>query len=605
MRGFFENGGRRCWVVRVASDDPLTGRATSATTLPGGGGPVWRVNASSPGVWGDQLTVVVRETNRAQVYSTALDPEGRWSTVPRVAGFSRATLVRLTQAGSPLVLLRTVAAADPVAGRLHWVHPEPGAGLPYDAPVLGFDVNTPVLLETVDYRLLVSEAGRLLRVHEDLSTVPESDRYGPALLPPIAVPIDPVTGEGRIASPEPIVLEELRASTSALTSLVVDPAVGLRLTGGRAGLAPLVVNDFIGEPFAADDDVEALLRKRRGLRAVEQIAEVGLIAVPDIQIHPDEPNPTSPLPPCVPDPCLDQAPVAPAPVAGTESDLPPVFPAEDVYRVQAEMVLQCERLRDRFALLDAPLEVALDPVAGVRGVLDWRSRFDTDFAALSYPWLVLADPQRLGRGPAVGAVRGHVAGVVAATDLETGVPPRPGQPPHRLGARSQRRTSATSSTPCSTRRRQRHPQRRRARSAPARRAHAPVPTPTGGSSTCVGLMSMIEKALDIALQWAVFEPNGFLTRARATMSVDLLPRRAARGRDAGGRDARGVVLRAAATSTTTPSSSATSVSWSSRSASPRRSRSSSSCCGSAASATPSRSATWEPPSVPPGQASRP
>jgi phage tail sheath protein FI len=32
-------------------------------------------------------------------------------------------------------------------------------------------------------------------------------------------------------------------------------------------------------------------------------------------------------------------------------------------------------------------------------------------------------------------------------------------------------------------------------------------------------MSMIEKALGIALQWAVFEPNGFLTRARATMTA--------------------------------------------------------------------------------------
>jgi len=33
------------------------------------------------------------------------------------------------------------------------------------------------------------------------------------------------------------------------------------------------------------------------------------------------------------------------------------------------------------------------------------------------------------------------------------------------------------------------------------------------------LMSMVEKALGIALQWAVFEPNGLMTRARATMSV--------------------------------------------------------------------------------------
>ena len=35
------------------------------------------------------------------------------------------------------------------------------------------------------------------------------------------------------------------------------------------------------------------------------------------------------------------------------------------------------------------------------------------------------------------------------------------------------------------------------------------------------LISMIEKALESALQWAVFEPNGVFTRARATMSVTI------------------------------------------------------------------------------------
>src|SRR5437764_9426109 len=33
VRGFFENGGRRCWVVRVASDDPLMGAHSAAAIL--------------------------------------------------------------------------------------------------------------------------------------------------------------------------------------------------------------------------------------------------------------------------------------------------------------------------------------------------------------------------------------------------------------------------------------------------------------------------------------------------------------------------------------------------------------------------------------------
>jgi hypothetical protein len=518
VRGFLENGGRRCWVVRVASDDPLTGRAAATTELAGPTGLVWRVAASSPGVWGDQLTLSVRETNRAQVFTTACDPEGRWSAVPRVAGFDRAALVRLTQAGSPQVLLRTVAGVDPVAGRIHWVHPEPGAGLPYDAPLLGFDPDRPLLVETVDYRVLVSERGRLLRVHEHLSTVPENPRYGPSVLPPIAPPLDPVTGEGRVTAPEPVVIEELRASTSTLTALVVDPAATLRLTGGRGGLAPLTVNDFIGEPFAIDDDAETMTRKRRGLRAVEQVSEIGLLAVPDILIHPEEPNPTAPLPPCVPDPCLDVAVIEPGPVPDTLPDLPPVFPVEDVYRVQAEMVLQCERLRDRFALLDVPLELALDATVGVRGVLDWRSRFDTDFAALAYPWLVLVDPNGAPGDLRLVPSAGHVAGVVADTDLESGCHHAPANrridwalgPSVTLGDEHHAVLNVAGVNVART---------AGGRGLRLLGARTMSSDPDWRFVNVRRLMSMIEKALGIALQWAVFEPNGFLTRARATMSA--------------------------------------------------------------------------------------
>lgn len=520
VRGFLENGGRRCWVVRVASDDPFTGRASSMTTLVGPAVPVWRVSASSPGVWGDQLSLVVRETNRGQVFTSAQDPDGRWSTVPRIAGFDRASLVRLTQAGSSLVVLRTVAAVDPIASRLYWVHPEPGAGLAYDAPVLGFDPDLPVLLATVDYRVLVSERGRLLRVYEHVSTVPENLRYGPGLLPSIPPPIDPVTGEGRVAAPEPVVIEEIRESTSALTDLEVDPKAPLRLTGGRAGLAPLVVNDFTGEPCATDDDVETLARKRRGLRAVEHIAEVGLLAVPDILIHPDEPNAQAPLPPCMPDPCLDVESVEPGLVPETPPDLPPVFSPEDVYRVQAEMVQQCERLRYRFALLDAPLELALDAAAGLRGVLDWRSRFDTAFAALAYPWLVITDPNGQPGDLRLVPAAGHVAGVVAATDLETGCHHAPANRridwalgPSVLVNDEQHAVLNVAGVNVT-----RTVGGRGLRLLGARTTSS---DPDWRFVNVRRLVSMIEKALEIALQWAVFEPNGFLSRARATMSATI------------------------------------------------------------------------------------
>src|SRR5262245_51501339 len=52
VRAFFENGGRRCWVVRVAARDPRAGAATAALTLrrrhpvAPHGPDVWRITAS-------------------------------------------------------------------------------------------------------------------------------------------------------------------------------------------------------------------------------------------------------------------------------------------------------------------------------------------------------------------------------------------------------------------------------------------------------------------------------------------------------------------------------------------------------------------------------
>src|SRR5215470_8996503 len=68
VRGFFENGGRRCWIVRVASNDPAGGASSAALEVLGAttAKPVWNVAASSPGIWGNSVTVSLRPTNKAQ-----------------------------------------------------------------------------------------------------------------------------------------------------------------------------------------------------------------------------------------------------------------------------------------------------------------------------------------------------------------------------------------------------------------------------------------------------------------------------------------------------------------------------------------------------------
>ena len=84
------------------------------------------------------------------------------------------------------------------------------------------------------------------------------------------------------------------------------------------------------------------------------------------------------------------------------------------------LIAHCERNRYRFAVIDPPEKRA---ISGVRA---FRSRFDSTFAALYYPWLRISDPTRQ---PAAGLPptpldvppSGAVAGIFARSDSERGV----------------------------------------------------------------------------------------------------------------------------------------------------------------------------------------
>src|SRR5215813_11918367 len=117
VRAFFENGGQRCWIVRVASE-----LAATAGTVFSSAGPqdVWRITASSPGVWGNDLQVALRETHRAQTLTRTGDSVNASSEVNSVTGFSRATHVRLSQGTTRLY--KVVSDIDPVQSRLIWKH---------------------------------------------------------------------------------------------------------------------------------------------------------------------------------------------------------------------------------------------------------------------------------------------------------------------------------------------------------------------------------------------------------------------------------------------------------------------------------------------------
>jgi Bacteriophage tail sheath protein len=526
VRSFFENGGRRCWIVRVASPAASTSGVVvrDLRMLPHS---AWLIRAANPGVWGDDLDIALRATHRAQTTGRLTGGLFEYIEVASVTGFSRATHVRIVQS-TGTATFHVVSYADAERKRLYFVCPKPELSLPYDAPLTGIDPNQNLLIESVEYTLLVRQQGRLVATFDGLSLVPENLRYGPDVL---ADSIEERTKSrcGSLESlllaadeaPDPVVIEELRPpSENALLQPLESLAAFTALTGGADGLAALSISDFIGDPDDPLASHEDRVRACRGLRALERVSEIAIVAVPDINIQPLPPPQQAPLPSCVPDPCLPDPPPGPAtPRPPTVGDLPPVFPEQQIFTVQSAMIEQCERRRDRIALLDPPYAIARDDRLGIGAARAWRQRFDSKYAAFYFPWLKVEDPLRL-----VSSLMrdvppsGHVAGFYALTDSEIGCHKAPANgalawvqdvtvavaaPAH--GVLNDESVNAIRAFPG-----------RGLRIFGART----VSSDSDWRYVNVRrLLMMIEKAVDLSCQWAVFEPNNVFTRAKLHLAL--------------------------------------------------------------------------------------
>ena len=127
---------------------------------------------------------------------------------------------------------------------------------------------------------------------------------------------------------------------------------------------------------------------RRGLRLLEEIDEIGVIAIPDavLSIAPPLTQQTQ----IVVGP-LRAAPAPPPPPPPDPTSAPATLSDADRNTLQMLMIEQCERLNFRVAVLDPP--AGIDPV----GDPQWPSsqgliNASAKFAALYFPWLKIADP---------------------------------------------------------------------------------------------------------------------------------------------------------------------------------------------------------------------
>lgn len=156
---------------------------------------------------------------------------------------------------------------------------------------------------------------------------------------------------------------ELKAGASdplATAEAAIVPLVG----GAGTAADTLGLTDYVGDLDAIDGN-ERLFGQGRGLEAMDAVDEVSLLLAPD--------------------------------------------QAKDDENLTTEVVKRCERLKDRFAILSTPL---VFPDTG-------KPAQDTTFGAQYFPWIRIYDP--LTRDDILVPPSGHIAGIMARTDLEQGV----------------------------------------------------------------------------------------------------------------------------------------------------------------------------------------
>ncbi len=160
-----------------------------------------------------------------------------------------------------------------------------------------------------------------------------------------------------------------------------------------------------------------------GVDRVARVREIGLLCVPDIAWKPYDPAPTPPVHhPPAPLPCHCRLCAPPEPdqqfhevaAIGGALDARDAGDLRKLARRQ-ERVVELAHACGRFvALLDVPDGLSLAQIA------EWRSQFDSSYAAAYHPWLAVADA---GAGRAVPIPpSSFAAGIIAARELRLGLP---------------------------------------------------------------------------------------------------------------------------------------------------------------------------------------
>jgi phage tail sheath protein FI len=291
IRGFFANGGRFCYVLRVAHMvrrlREETARRAVWKVKDDDGRTTLTVNAANEGLWGNQIQVAIdRQTPRAQTFLTLdLNPGATSAVIKSTLGLARGSLVRIYDGQAEAFRVVTDLSGKTIS----WE-----ASRPLER---GFRSDAPTYVEPVEFSLQVRWRDTV-EVFRNLSMSPNSEQYVERVVNLRSELIK--VEDHRVESPSP------RNYPTAMPERVLE--------GGTDGLFTVTPEDFVGANIGPNE--------RFGLAALEAVDGIDLLAVPDLMWT------------------LQKS-------AGFRTE-------KDVEVVQQALVSQCERLKTRFALLDFP-----------------------------------------------------------------------------------------------------------------------------------------------------------------------------------------------------------------------------------------------------------
>jgi hypothetical protein len=423
VRGFYENGGQICYVVRASNGD-----YASLTLQNRGGTDMIRVRARDPGApatplqaevvaahvlqsgdtslyqpTGMYAVTAIREVQLQNAAEAAQFRPGDWVTLgatdPRVQvlGVSGDRL-RLTQdLASAVGANGTVQLADTPAGAqtLRITSRVPvGAGALVTGTMLTISQGAGPAAVT-DTEVVDSVQAEPLQTNPPITTYRVTFRQGLR----VAFSLDPAN-PATVQSEEISVRVHLGAAVTPYDNLGLDPAhpryfaTVINSSGGPVVVEPIEppppelppdnLPAAIGPTALTGGADENLTTLADGdytdaLDTLQHIDDVNIISMPD-------------------------ATTAPHP---------------DV--VQQAMIAHCELMQDRFAVLDSLPGLSPFGAGGTPGVDTQRRGLDSTrgYAALYYPWLQVPPA---GRGtPMLVPPSGHVCGIMARVDLNRGV----------------------------------------------------------------------------------------------------------------------------------------------------------------------------------------